>query len=130
MTNAFIEQFTEAGKTSYAVLQELGTINSKALQKLTELQFNLATLNVETSVEQAKLFGSTSNYKELLTAESGFASQYSDKFLDITSKTADILNESQDEIIAWFEKGIEAASNTKKTVTKRIAKKEAVKETA
>ncbi|MEE9551418.1 MAG: TIGR01841 family phasin [Gammaproteobacteria bacterium] len=130
MQNEFIKQFSEAGKTSYAALQELGTIQSKVLQKLTELQFNLATLTVETGVEQAKLFGSTANYKDLLATESDVTSKYSSKVLDITRLTADILSESQDEIIACFEKGIEAVSKPKKAAAKRITKKETAKETA
>ncbi len=125
-----IEQFSESGNTSYAALLELGTIQSKVLQKLTELQFNLATLTVETGVEKAKLFGSTANYKDLLATESDVTSKYNSKVLDITQQTADILSESQDEIIACFEKGIEAASKTGKTVAKRAAKKEAAKDTA
>lgn len=126
MQNEFIEQVTSAGKTSYEAMQELGAINANAIQKLTELQFNLASLNLESGVEQAKLLSTTTNYKDLLSAESDLAGDYSTKAMDITRQAAEVLTKSRDEIVSWFEKGVE---NTGKAV-KPAAKKPARKSTA
>lgn len=114
MQNDIFEQFVNAGKTSYENLQQLGSINTKALQKLTELQFSLATIGIEGSVEQAKLLGSTTNYKDLIAAESDLANQYSSKVMDISKQTADVLNESGEEIASWFEKTAESFADTAK----------------
>ncbi|MDZ7736854.1 MAG: phasin family protein [Gammaproteobacteria bacterium] len=130
MQNDIFEQFVNAGKTSYENLQQLGTINTKALQKLTELQFSLATIGIEGSVEQAKLLSSTTNYKDLVAAESDLANQYSSKVMDISKQTADVLNESGEEIASWFEKTAESFADTakpaqKKTITAAATKKAA-----
>ena len=120
----YVEQLTNAGKTSYETLQELGAINAKAIQKLTELQFKFASFNLETGIEQTKLLTSTTNYKDLLSAESEFAGDYSTKAMDFTKQAASIFSESRDELVSWFEKGIDKAEMaTKEPVAKRSTKK-------
>jgi len=121
MQNDFFEQFVNAGKTSYENLQQLGAINSKAVQKLTELQFSLATIGIEGGVEQAKLLSSTTNYKDLITGESELANQYGTKVMDISKQTAEVLNESGEEIAAWFEKTAESFADTAKQAPKKAA---------
>lgn len=119
MQNEIFEQFTQASKASYETFQQLGNINSKALQKLTELQFSVATLGIESSVEQAKLLSSTNNYKDLISAESELASDYGTKLVDLTKQTAAVLNESGEEVMAWFEKSAETITDTAKTTAKK-----------
>lgn len=119
MQNDILEQFVNAGKASYENLQQLGAINTRALQKLTELQFSLATMSIESSVEQAKLLSSTTSYKDLFAAESELANQYSSKFMDLGKQTADVLNESGEEIVAWFEKSAESFAETAKQAPKK-----------
>lgn len=129
MQNDIFEQFVNAGKASYENLQQLSAINTKAVQKLTELQLSLATMGIEGSVEQAKVLTSTTNYKDLISAESDLANQYSSKMMDISKQTADVLNESGEQIAAWFEKSAEVfgetASSTAKKATSTAAKKAA-----
>lgn len=120
----YVEQLTSAGKTSYESMQELGSINAKALQKLTELQFKFATFNIETGIEQAKLLTSTTNYKDLLSAESDIANEYSTKAMDFSKQAATIITESRDEIVSWFEKGMDNVETAaKEPATKRSTKK-------
>lgn len=119
MQNDIFEQFVNAGKTSYENLQQLGAINTKAVQKLTELQFSLATMGIESGVEQAKLLSSTTNYKDLISAESELANTYSSKMMDLSKQTAEVLNESGEEIAAWFEKSAESFGETAKSTAKK-----------
>lgn len=115
----YVEQITNVGKSSFETLQELGTINAKTLQKLAELQFKVATYNIETGIEQTKLLTSTTNYKDLLTAESDFAGEYSSKAMDFTREAGSILTESRDEMVSWFEKGLEKAEVKTKAPARR-----------
>ena len=123
MQHDYVEQFTSVGKTSYESLQELSAINAKAIQKLAELQFKFASFNIETGIEHTKLLTSTSNYKDLLSAESDFAGEYSSKALDFTKQAASILSGSRDEIVSWLEKGFESAESAVKASAKRPVKK-------
>ena len=125
MQNELIEKINEAGKTSYTAFQELNAINTKAVKELTELQLGLFTYNIESGVEFSKLLTGTTNYAELLNAETELASQYGAKVVDYGRKTADVLNGSRDEIVAWFDKTVETSVNKAKPAAKRSAKKAA-----
>ncbi len=117
MQTDYIEQFSSFGKNSYQYMQELGAINAKIVQKLADLQLDFATYTFETSIEQSKLLTSTTNYKDLLSAESEFVSEYSTKTMDYTKKAASILTESREEVVGWFEKTFEKAGEAVKTKT-------------
>lgn len=124
MQNEIFEKMTEASKTSYAALQELGAINSKVMKELAELQMGLATFSIESGVEFTKTMTSTSNYKDLMSAEAEYANEYGSKVMEYSRKTADVLNESRDEVVGWLEKTIESAAVEKKPA-KRTTKKAA-----
>lgn len=117
MQDQMLQDFSAATKTSYDAFQELGQINTSAIEKLTQLQFTMATLGIEGTMEQAKLLTSTTNYKELLTAESDFASSYSDKVMNIARQTADLLTESRDEFTTWFEKNSKVLTDAAQTAS-------------
>ena len=128
MQNEILEKMTEAGKTSYSAIQELGEINTKILKELSELQINIASYNIESSVEFTKSLGTTSNYKDMLSAEAEFASEYGSKMMEYGRQAADVLTESRDEMVGWFEKTMETASAAapapaKKPAAKRTTKK-------
>lgn len=119
----YIEQLTNAGKSSYQSFQDLGAINAKAIQKLSELQFKFASFNMETGIEQTKLLTSTTSYKNLLAAESEIASDYSAKAIDFSRQAASILTESRDELMSWLEKGFDKLEPVSKAPVKRVTKK-------
>lgn len=125
MQNEIIEKMTEAGKSSYATLQELSAINSKVLKEITELQMGLATFSIESGVELTKTLTSTTNYKDLMSAEAEYANEYGSKIMEFSRKTADVLNESREEVVGLFEKSIESATAEKKPAAKRSSKKAA-----
>ncbi len=121
MQEQIIEDITAATKISYEALQELGRINSDTVGKLSQIQFTMASLGFEGSVEQARLLTSTTNYQELLTAESDFASDYSSRIMGIARQTADVLTESRDEVTAWLEKSAATAMKTAEAPKKKPA---------
>lgn len=129
MQNEIFEKMTEAGKTSYTAIQELGAINSKILKDLSELQMGLATYSIESGVELVKTLSTTNNYKDIMSAEAEFANEYGSKVMEFSRKTADVLNESRDEVVGFFEKTIESTTAeinpTAKPAPKRSSKKAA-----
>ena len=128
MQNEIIAKMTEAGKTSYSAMQELGEINTKFMKGLSELQMSIASYSIESGVEFTKALGSTSNYKDLLSTEAEFASEYGSKMMDYSRKAADMLTESRDEMVGWFEKTMESTAKpvpAKKPAAKRTTSKKA-----
>ena len=124
MQNEIIEKMTEASKNSYSAMQELGTINTRILKDLSELQMSMASYSIESSVEFTKTLGSITNYKDIISAEAEYASEYGSKMMEYGRKTADVLTESRDEVVGWFEKTMESATvEPGKPAPKRISKK-------
>lgn len=110
MQTELFNQWTKFSKTSYSGLKELGEINAKAIEKLTEQQLALVTTWVEGSVKQLTLLGEAKGYKDVFAGQSELATGYSNKLLGIARETADALTESKDEFTTWVEKGVESAT--------------------
>jgi len=125
MQNEIFEKMTEMGKSSFTAMQALGAINNKVLKELSELQMGLATFSIETGVELTKNLSANTNYKDLLSSEAEFANEYGSKVMEFSRKTANVLNESRDEVVNWFEKSIESATTETKPAAKRASKKAA-----
>jgi phasin family protein len=130
MQNEIIEKMTEAGKSSYATMQELGAINSKVLKNLSELQMGFATYTIESGVEFVKTLSSATNYKDLMSVETEYATEYGTKVMELSSKTADVLTETRDDVVSLFEKSIENVAVEPKPATKPAAKRSSKKAAA
>ena len=107
MKNDFVTNLTETGKLSYQTLQELNDIYAQFFNKFAELQLTLAKLGLESSYEQVKLLSDASSYEDLLSAESSFANDYSNKLMALTRKSGEFMLESHDEFSTWLEKQFE-----------------------
>jgi len=123
MQNEIYEKMTEMGKSSFTAMQELGAINSKVLKELSELQIGLATYSIETGVELTKNLSATTNYRDLISSKAEVANEYGNKVMEFNRKTADILSQSHNEVVNWFEKSIESATTETKPAAKRNSKK-------
>ncbi len=126
MQNVYIEQLQKMGQTTFATLQEIATINSNALQKLTELQLNFATQSIENGIEQVKAVSNTAQYKDLFNSASEYTSDYGSKLVDVTRQTTEVLSSTHNDVISVIEKGIAAPVKAAKATTKRVSKKDAV----
>ncbi len=125
MQNEIFEKMTEMGKASYSAMQELNSINSKALKELSELQFGLAAYSIETGAELTKTLGATTNYNDAMSAEADFANEFGNKVMEFSRKTADVLTDSRDEVVNWIEKTAEDATTETSAPVKRAGKKSA-----
>lgn len=116
-------QFTKIAGDAYKNWQELGGINTKAVQKLTELQFELASLNVEGGLKQAALLSSIHNEKDFAESGREFVGSYTRKVLDVAKKAIDIMNGTRDELSVWVEDTMNAAkANVDEQVKKTVRK--------
>lgn len=136
MNNEFINQFNDSSKASFETLQQFNVINVEAMQKLAALQFSLTSLNVESTVEQAKLLTSGTDPQVLLAAESALTRTYGERLMQISSETADVLTQSREQLVAFAGLTFQAenpsvspakaqSKASKKTATKKVVKKAA-----
>jgi len=134
MENQIIEQLTAATSKSYETMKNLGDINSSALRKISDLQSDFISMNVESGIEQARSLNSKTDAKDIFASTSEFVSDYNEKMIGFTSQAVEILNQSGNEVKSLFEKVIASKAapakmpaKAKATATKPAAKKSAKK---
>lgn len=122
MQLAYIEYLNTAGKTYCTIMQEVHAINSLALQKLADLQFNFASIQIENTLEHVKLYTTTTKHNQLLSGVSNLVDQYRSQTMDITHKAAYILASSSEDVLALMSKGFPTTARIEKTPVKRSTK--------
>jgi len=98
MADTVTGSFFNPANSSYESLRKIGALNMKALTKLAGLQFELATLGLETSVAQVKLLTVSKGYDQLYAHEALLASLYGNRIAEISRETTDVLLKSGDEL--------------------------------
>ncbi len=131
MENQIIEQLTAATSKSFETMKNLGDINSSAVRKMTDLQFNFISTNMESGIEQAKSLSKKTNINDALASSTEFANDYSEKMTGFIRQAVEIFTQSRDEATNLFEKTIaskavpvkqSAKATTVKGATKKPAK--------
>ena len=131
MQNQIIEQLTTATSKSYETMKSLGDINSSAFRKITDLQFDFFSMNVESGIEQAKSLNNKADAKVVFASSAEFVSDYNEKMIGFTSQTVEILTQTRDEAKSLFEKAIASkAAPAKKPAKAKAAAKPAAKKSA
>lgn len=134
MENQIIEQFTAVTSKTYETMKNLGDINSSAVRKITDLQFDLISTNIDSSIDQANSLSKKTNIQDAFVSGTEFANDYSEKMTDFIRQTVEIFTQSRDEATSLFEKTIAtkaapakqpAKATTAKPATKKSAKKAA-----
>lgn len=123
MQNQIIDQLTTTSTKSYETLISLSEINSSAIQKLTDLQFDFISMSMESGIEQAKLLNNMKNAKDVFAVGSEFASEYNEKLMGITRQTVEILSESCDEATNLIEKTVVSPVVSSKQAPTKVATK-------
>ncbi len=123
MQNQIIDQLTTTSTKSYEILISLSEINSSAIQKLTDLQFDFISMSMESGIEQAKLLNNMKNVKDVFAFGSEFASEYNEKLMGITRQTVEILSESCDEATNLIEKTVVSPVVSSKQAPTKVATK-------
>jgi phasin family protein len=120
MNTVNFDQFNKLGLSTYETLKQLYTINTNTVEQLIEQQLALAALGVEYVTSQMKLASTAKGYKEVINAQTDITGDISSKMQGIARNTLDIMNESRDEISAWFEKSAKEAEKSIKEVAKVV----------
>jgi phasin family protein len=119
MNTAIYENLNKFGKGSYENMKGLYVMQTKTAEQLIEQQMALMSLGIEFFTRQMKLASEAKGYKEVLSGQTEITTEVSSKVQGIARNTLDIINESRDELNAWFEncvketeKGIKEAAKT------------------
>ena len=107
MQPEYLSEWTRFTNSAFNSTKELGEINTKAIKKLSEQQFDQISHCLDTGVKQLNLLGEVKGYKELLASQTKLATEYTEKVLDTVRKTTQIFSEAKNEMAAWIDKNIE-----------------------
>ena len=122
MQTQFIEELTAATSKSYETMKNLGDINFSALRKITDLQFDFISMNVESGTEQVKSLNSKTDAKDILASSAEFVTDYNEKVIGYTSQTVEILTKTGDEAKSLFEKAFAHKASAKKPAKVKTTK--------
>ncbi|MCI0401719.1 MAG: phasin family protein [Gammaproteobacteria bacterium] len=111
MQNELIQEWSKLGKTTSEALKELGDINAKLIERLTEQQLALINATVEGSAKQTRLLTEAKGIQDVISGQANLTADYSQKVFAIARRTADLLNQSRQDITAWVEKGMKTAGS-------------------
>jgi hypothetical protein len=103
MSTETMEQWGKFSQSALDSLKELTAINAKLVERLSEQQFELAGLALETSLKGANLAVAAPAYKEYAAGQSALAGEYGEKVLSVVRKTTNVLAEARDQYSTWTE---------------------------
>ncbi len=110
MQKEILEQWNKTSTDTYNAIQELSGITGKIAEKITQQQFNLASVYMDAGVKSINIASESKGYKDLMTGQAALVSDLNDKALSFARSTTSILSESKDELSAWSDKGLQAVT--------------------
>ncbi len=128
MTNDITKQWNEISKTAIESMKELGSINTKLIEKLTEQQLAVLNTCMQTSQKEIDLAASEKNVQDpqaLLAAQAELVAEYNSRLMKIVQSTGDILKDCNSEITSWADKGMNVAQKSATKYAPKTVKKAA-----
>lgn len=127
MTKDITDQWSEISKTAIESMKELGNINTRVIEKLTEQQLAVLNTCMEASqkeIEMATSGKSVQDPQALLAAQAELMAEYNSKLMQIVQSTGVILRDCNSEFTRWADKSMNVTTKaTSKTVKKASKKK-------
>ena len=96
MTNDITKQWNEISKAAIESMKELGSINTRVIEKLTEQQLAVLNTCMEASQKEIEMAASGKNAQDpqaLLKAQADLIAEYNGRLMSIVQSTGDILKD-------------------------------------
>jgi len=121
MTDDITKQWNEISKTAIESMKELGSINTKLIEKLTEQQLAVLNTCMEASQKEIELAASEKNAQDpqaLLAAQAELVAEYNSRLMSIVQSTGEILKDCNSKITSWADKGMNVAQKSAAKIAK------------
>jgi Phasin protein len=132
MTNDITKQWNEISKTAIESMKELGNINTRVIEKLTEQQLAVLNTCMEASQKEIDLAASEKNVQDpqsLLAAQAELVAEYNSRLMSIVQSTGDILKDCNSEFTSWADRGMSVAQKSATKASSKMVNKTAKKKT-
>ena len=119
------EQFNSFGKAAMDSAKELETINVRLAEKLTRKNMELFNSAMDVNNRFVATFGKPTDIKAMFDEQMKLASEYNGKVIATMKETMELLAESKDDYQAWFEAGIQTATDAAQEIAPALTPKKA-----
>ena len=109
MPPEIFDQWTKFARTTLETIKELGELNSRYFERVSQQQLELATASVDATVKSAQLAGESRSYKDFVSAQAALANEYGERVLKIARKGNEVADEAREEYGTWIEGKIREA---------------------
>ena len=132
MINDITKQWNEISKTAIESMKELGNINTRVIEKLTEQQLAVLNTCMEASQKEIDLAASEKNVKDpqsLLATQAELIAEYNSRLMSIVQSTGDILKDCNSDLTSWADKGMSVAQKSAAKSSSKMVNNTAKKKT-
>ncbi len=132
MTDDITQQWNKISKTAIESMKELGSINTRVIEKLTEQQLAVLNTCMEASQKEIEMASSGKNAQSpqtLLKAQADLIAEYNGRLMSIVQSTGDILKDCNSEITSWADKGMRVTQKSAAKASSKMVNKTAKKKT-
>jgi len=106
-TTDLMKQWAEANQNMMESIKQLGEINTSVMTKLTEHQMGLINSYMEGMSQQLESMKDANNVQDVISSQAKLAQEFSEKMLENTRQSMDVLMQTRTELTSWLEKGVE-----------------------
>ena len=132
MTNDITKQWNEISKTAIESMKELGNINTRVIEKLTEQQLAVLNTCMEASQKEIDLAASEKNVKDpqsLLATQAELIAEYNSRLMSIVQSTGDIVKSCNSDLTRWADKSMSVAQKSAAKSSSKMVNNTAKKKT-
>lgn len=118
----FADEASNAHKSAFESFGRLNETNAQTLEKLVNVQLEVANLCFEGGAKQLQLWSNAKDYREALAEQSKLTDEYGKKFMQCAQQTLGIITGARDAYTSLLEQNVDKATeNFKRTASKRAA---------
>lgn len=110
MPPEFIDQWTKFTRSALETTRELAELNTKAVERIAQQQFEVAQAAVDFGAKGAQLVSEPRPYKDYVAGQTALAGEYGDRVLKIARKSQELAAELRDEYATWIEGKVREAT--------------------
>jgi phasin family protein len=126
MPPEIFDQWTKFARSTLETLKQLGELNSRYFERVSQQQLELATASVDATVKGAQLASESRSYKDFVGAQAALANEYGERVLRIARKSNELAAEAREEYGTWIEGKVrEAVAPLVKATGPSVGKKAA-----
>ncbi len=120
-TNDLMKQWAEANQNMMESIKQLGEINTSVMSKLNEQQMGVINAYMEGVSQQLDSMKDVSNVQDVVSQQTKLAQDFSEKMLENTRQSMDVLMQTRNELTGWLEKGVENGMDSINKATNKAA---------